>query len=73
MLTHTVVTGDTLSAIAVRYGFEAGEWELIYNQPSNSQFRQLRPDPNLIEPGDKVRIPLSFEPQHGGSLRTPRG
>lgn len=48
--THTVVSGDTLWKIAVKY--EVGLSEII---SSNPQFA----NPNLIYPGDKVTVPLT--------------
>jgi len=44
---------DTLSAIAVTYGTT---WEDIYEDPANADFRRLRPDPNVIMPGDVIYI-----------------
>ena len=45
-VTHTVVRGDTLWKIAVKY--QAGVSEIITANPQIS-------DPNLIYPGQKVR------------------
>jgi N-acetylmuramoyl-L-alanine amidase len=55
MPTHTVSQGECLSSIALHYGF--ADWRTIYNHASNASFRQLRPNPNLIYPGDQVFIP----------------
>ncbi len=55
MSMYTVVQGDCLSAIALHFGF--ADWRTIYNHGSNAAFRQLRPNPNLIYPGDEVFIP----------------
>ena len=52
---YTVVRGDCLSAIAKRYGF--ADYKTIYNHPDNAEFKKLRPDPNLIYPGDILYIP----------------
>ena len=52
---YTVVQGDCLSAIALRFGF--ADWRTIYNHGNNAEFRRLRPNPNLIYPGDNVFIP----------------
>jgi hypothetical protein len=52
---HNVQQGECLSSIAHHYGF--GDWRTIYQHPQNEQFRQLRPNPNLIFPGDKLHIP----------------
>ncbi|MDN3378500.1 MULTISPECIES: peptidoglycan-binding protein [unclassified Pseudoalteromonas] len=52
---HTVVQGDTLLRIARQYGFRTSAG--LYNHPSNAEFKALRPDPNLIFPGDVIIIP----------------
>lgn len=52
---YIVVQGDCLSSIAARNGFN--DWRTIYNDPQNESFRQERPDPNLIYPGDEIFIP----------------
>ncbi len=55
MPNYTVVQGDCLSLIALRHGF--ADWRTIYNHGSNAEFRRLRPNPNLIYPGDVIFIP----------------
>lgn len=52
---YTVQQGDTLLRIAKQHGFQRGS--TLYEHPSNAAFRELRPDPNLIYPGDKIKIP----------------
>src|SRR5438477_4874350 len=52
---YTVQRGDSLSKIAQSNGF--GDWRTIYRDPHNSEFRQLRPDPDLIYVGDRLFIP----------------
>ncbi len=54
-LTHTVRQGECLSSIARSYGFE--DWRFIYWHPTNDEFRQKRPNPNVIYPGDELFIP----------------
>lgn len=44
-----------MSAIAYRHGFS--DYRIIYNHPDNAEFKKLRPDPNLIYPGDVLYIP----------------
>lgn len=53
--THTVVQGETLARIARQYKF--GSAMNLYNHPANAEFRKLRPNPDLIFPGDEVTIP----------------
>jgi len=52
---YTVAQGDCLSSIADAVGF--ANWRTIYNDPQNAAFRNLRPDPNVIFPGDQLFIP----------------
>lgn len=52
---HVVKQGECLSRIATLYGF--ADYREIYDHPSNASFRQKRPNPNLIYPGDEVSIP----------------
>lgn len=52
---YTVRSGDTLSAIARQHGI--ADWRTLYNHPDNASFRQKRPNPNLIHPGDQIIIP----------------
>jgi N-acetylmuramoyl-L-alanine amidase len=57
---YSVVQGDCLHSIAYHFGF--GDWRTIYDDPHNADFRALRPDPNLIYPGDELYIP-DFTPR----------
>jgi hypothetical protein len=52
---HVVQQGECLTAIAARYGFADGK--AIYDAPENAGYRKLRPDPNVILPGDEITIP----------------
>jgi hypothetical protein len=53
--TYIVKQGDCLYKIAKKEGF--ANWRTIYDHEKNADFRELRPDPNLIFPGDKLFIP----------------
>ena len=55
MPSHAVVRGDTLSQIAKQSGFRY--WPNLYFAEENGTFRQKRPDPNRIYPGDVVELP----------------
>jgi hypothetical protein len=52
---HVVQQGETLNRIAKLYEFV--RVETIYDHESNADFRKLRPDPNIIYPGDEINIP----------------
>ena len=52
---YTVQDGDTLVGIASEFGF--ADYRAIYNHARNAFFRQQRPNPNLIFPGDELYIP----------------
>ncbi|MFV8755137.1 peptidoglycan-binding protein [Nannocystaceae bacterium ST9] len=52
---HVVKQGDCLYRIAQQYGF--ADWRTIYDHADNAEFRELRPNPNVIHPGDQVHIP----------------
>lgn len=52
---YEVKQGDYLSKIAKDHGFS--DWRTIYDDLQNTDFRKLRPNPNVICPGDRVYIP----------------
>lgn len=52
---HKVRQGEYLAKIAHQNGF--ADWRTIYDHAENAGFRELRPDPNLIHPGDEIFIP----------------
>src|SRR5262245_62286736 len=57
---YTVVLGDNLTKIAIRNGLRS--WRVLYYHPDNAGFRRLRPNPNLIYPGDVIQIPDKSAP-----------
>ncbi len=65
---HTVVPGECLSSIAADFNFD--DWRTIYYDASNADFRQLRPNPNLIYPGDILNIPDFDSGHQAGSTET---
>jgi hypothetical protein len=59
IMIHVVKRGESLSAIANQYKDNGiKNWQEIYNDKSNATFRAKRKDPNLIQPGDRINIPL---------------
>lgn len=53
--TYTVKKGDTLWGIAVKFLKSGARWPEIYNIPANKKV--IGPNPNLIYPGQVLRIP----------------
>src|SRR5688500_7771226 len=74
---HIVEQGECLSAIAKSYGFS--DWRIIYDHPDNAEFKKLRPDPNILYPGDRLIVPdkslkeagCPTEKQHVFKVRKP--
>ena len=54
--TYTVAKGDSLSKIAQRFYGDAQDWKRIY-EANRDQIR----DPDLIHPGQELRIPEEGE------------
>ena len=53
--TYIVKEGDTLTRIAHNHGFRS--WQAIYEHDRNAELRELRPNPNVLYPGDRVYLP----------------
>jgi len=51
---HTVVQGEHITRITVKYGFK--DFHTIWDQPENAELRQKR-NPNVLLPGDRIFIP----------------
>jgi len=50
----TVQQGDCIFSLARQNGFF---WETLWNHADNSQLKQLRKDPSILQPNDVVKIP----------------
>lgn len=59
---YTVKKGDYLAKIARVHGIH--DWRALYEHPANEEFRELRPDPNIIAPGDQLYIPDTKMVEH---------
>lgn len=55
MTQYTVKQGDTLLRIAKQFGFETSK--ALYMHADNAAFRSLRPNPDVMYPGDVLNIP----------------
>jgi hypothetical protein len=54
MRCYVVRQGDYLSRLACAYGFDANA---VWNDPANRELRGRRPNPEVLLPGDVLRIP----------------
>jgi hypothetical protein len=54
MTPYIVRQGDYVTKLAAVHGFDADE---VWNDPKNEDLRKLRPDPNILAPGDILYIP----------------
>ncbi len=56
---YVIRRGDYLLSLSHRFGFDA---DTIWNDPKNAKLQQLRPDQNLLCPGDILYIPNQNAP-----------
>ncbi len=54
MMPYVIKQGDYLAKLAHRFGFDA---DTMWNDPKNATLRQLRPNPNILLPGDVLYVP----------------
>jgi N-acetylmuramoyl-L-alanine amidase len=75
---HTVVQGEHLSSIAMKYGFSS--YKTIWDHGQNADLKKKRQNPNVIFPGDRLFIPdksekeesRNTEKKHRFELKTER-
>ena len=51
---HVIAEGECLSSVAFENGYFPGT---IWERPENDALRELRGDPNVLSPGDKLFVP----------------
>lgn len=51
---YEVQPGDCVLSIAEKAGLL---WKTVWNHPGNMELRELRKDPNVLLPGDKIVVP----------------
>ena len=64
MQPYVIRQGDYLAKLAHRFGFDA---DAVWNDPSNADLRELRPNPDILWPTDVLSIPEDSDnppPQH---------
>jgi ribosomal protein L16 Arg81 hydroxylase len=54
MQPYIICEGDYLAKLAHQFGFDA---DTVWNDPKNAQLQQVRPNPNILLPGDVLYIP----------------
>jgi hypothetical protein len=54
MMPYIVRQGDYLAKLAFVLGFDADE---VWNDPKNADLKTLRPNPNILAPGDILYVP----------------
>lgn len=54
MIDYVVQPGDCLSSIAAAHGMR---WQTVWDHSANAALKQHRGNPNILYPGDVIRIP----------------
>ena len=62
---HRVRPGDTLPSIAQEHGFSS--LKTIWDHPDNAALRKTRPNPNVLNPGDEVALPVRQVREESGA------
>lgn len=61
---HVVRRGECISSIAEARGLF---WESVWNDPENDELREVRGDPNVLRPGDRVHVRERREREEEGA------
>ncbi len=56
---YVVRQGDHLAKLAYQFNFDAN---IVWNDPKNANLRQVRPNSNILSPGDVLYIPDQVPP-----------
>ncbi len=67
MQPYVIRQGDHLAHLAHKFGFDP---QAVWQDGSNDELREARPDPNILCPGDVLYIP---DPVDASSCATPTG
>lgn len=52
---HVVRAGECMTSIAVAHGYV--DHTKVYEHPDNAELKERRPNPNVLAPGDVVKVP----------------
>jgi hypothetical protein len=58
---YVIRQGDHLRSLAYQLGFDA---DAVWSDPKNADLKQLRPNPNILLPGDVLYVPDGDDPTH---------
>jgi hypothetical protein len=66
-----VAAGETVSGLAVAYGYKAADWVKIWNDDKNAELVKKRGIPNKLQIGDVVQIPIPWKVTNSSVSPTP--
>jgi hypothetical protein len=56
-----VKSKETVSGLAVDYGYKSPDWRRIWDDPKNSVLKNKRGVPEKLQVGDTVQIPIPWK------------